>query len=106
MNLRDYQLLADKYAEYEDPEYPFFALVEEVGEFFGKVAKRKRGDGKYKTQAAYLRACELELGDVLWQWSMCCKELGLDVHRVAQENLNKLEDRYERYVIKGDGDTR
>jgi NTP pyrophosphatase (non-canonical NTP hydrolase) len=106
MKLRDYQLLADKYACYDDPEYPFFALAEEVGEFLGKIAKFKRGDDTFPDQATYLEALQKELGDVLWQWQACCKELGLDVEMTAQANLDKLESRFQRYKLKGEGDER
>lgn len=106
MRLRDYQLLADKYACYDDPEYPVFGLAEETGELMGKFAKMKRGDSKYESMAEFLEAVQKELGDILWMWQATCKELGLDVEMVAQANLDKLEDRFQRYVIKGDGDDR
>ena len=47
-----------------------------------------------------------ELGDVLWQLSGLCMELGFDLNDIAHQNLQKLADRQQRGVIDGDGDYR
>jgi NTP pyrophosphatase (non-canonical NTP hydrolase) len=51
-------------------------------------------------------ALELELGDVLWYVAQLASELGLDLDRVAQANLDKLASRAARNVIAGSGDDR
>jgi len=49
---------------------------------------------------------EKELGDVLWYLSNIASDLGLSLSQIAKTNLDKLEDRKERDVIKGEGDDR
>ena len=44
MNFKRYQKEAMKFAEFNDPLYPFFALPEETGELIGLIAKWRRGD--------------------------------------------------------------
>jgi NTP pyrophosphatase (non-canonical NTP hydrolase) len=47
-----------------------------------------------------------ELGDVLWFVSEMAYVLGLELEDIAQGNLQKLADRQQRNVLKGDGDER
>ena len=47
-----------------------------------------------------------ELGDVLWYVAAVAKEIGMDLDWIAQKNLDKLESRAQRGVIKGEGDKR
>jgi NTP pyrophosphatase (non-canonical NTP hydrolase) len=49
---------------------------------------------------------EKELGDVLWYLANLATDLGLSLGAIAQLNLDKLEDRKKRNVIKGEGDDR
>lgn len=103
MHLNDYQQQATQYAAYGNINYPYFALVEEVGEFCGKIAKNMRGDCDVaKTEAAMRK----ELGDILWNVAEIASIRGWDLSEIAQENLAKLEDRRSRDVIKGSGDER
>lgn len=114
MKLNEYQSGAKQFAVYPGhnvPEshelappaiYPFLGLSEETGEVMGKLAKVFRGDHA----ALDRKAIGLELGDVLWQLSECCRQVGLDLETVAMMNLDKLADRNARNMIKGDGDTR
>lgn len=88
-------------------QYVALGLVNEAGEFAGKVKKMMRGDRGYEYgSASFKKLAEDELGDVLWYLSQCCIELGLDLEGVACANLGKLADRKRRDVIKGDGDYR
>ena len=52
------------------------------------------------------QALKGELGDVLWYLTQICTELDLTLEEVAAYNLEKLLDRLERGVIRGDGDVR
>lgn len=101
MFMDDYQVEAYHYAAYDDKEYPYYALVEEVGEFMGKLAKQKRGD-KGITEPDIHK----ELGDILWQLCAVCSERGVALSYIAKGNLAKLEDRKNRNTIKGSGDNR
>jgi len=47
-----------------------------------------------------------ELGDVLWYVAQLASELGLDLDRVAEANLEKLLSRQRRGVLSGSGDDR
>lgn len=97
--------------------YMFLNLVGEVGEFAGKVAKHIRkqklninNNGLTAPDDKFTTEDELELrkeaGDILWQLSGLCTEMGWSLEDVAQENLDKLADRQKRDVIVGEGDDR
>lgn len=119
MDLNEYQKKAAQYAKYMAKDYPFLALTEEVGEVSGKLAKYSRKNnctlssaiadahGAHGASGTALREdLKKELGDVLWQLSACCVELGVTLEHIAQLNLDKLSDRAERGVIIGEGDKR
>jgi NTP pyrophosphatase (non-canonical NTP hydrolase) len=115
ITLNEYQLKAYSFAAYGDATlYPFTALSEEAGEVAGKLAKYQRkeqtntpnflGDSLKETQLR--EDLKKELGDVLWQLSACCCELGVNLENVALMNLEKLGGREERGTIIGTGDER
>lgn len=113
MTLNEYQDNAAKTANYglEGQEYTLLGLINEAGECAGVVKKYIRGDydnpddegQAYETARNKLSK---ELGDVFWYLAMCAKEWGYTLDEIAQMNLDKLADRQERNVIKGDGDDR
>lgn len=47
-----------------------------------------------------------EMGDVLWYLSAIATDLGFQLYDIAERNIQKLKDRAERGVLKGDGDKR
>jgi NTP pyrophosphatase (non-canonical NTP hydrolase) len=105
MLLNEYQTKAETFHAFSHMLYPYFALSEEVGEFMGKMAKAHRGD--YMGTADELDlALKKELGDVLWNVAAIASIRGWTLESVAEMNLDKLTDRKERKVIKGDGDNR
>ncbi|RME58673.1 MAG: nucleotide pyrophosphohydrolase [Caldilineae bacterium] len=85
--------------------YPTLGLVNEAGEVAGKVKKIFRDRGG-EISAADRESLKAELGDVLWYLAQICTELDLSLAEVASYNLEKLFDRLERGVIRGDGDAR
>lgn len=104
MLLNEYQERATRTAVYPQQEglvYTALSLAEEAGEFSGKVGKWIRKGGFFDKQAA-----AQELGDVLWVLSQAARELGYKLDEIAEMNLNKLEDRAQRGVLVGSGDTR
>lgn len=103
MNMNEYQLEASTFATYNNMNYPYFALVEEVGEFCGKIAKNMRGDRSPEETQALMKK---EAGDILWNLSEICTLNGWTLEEIAQQNLEKLRSRKERDLIKGDGDER
>ena len=85
--------------------YPTLGLVNEAGEFAGKIKKIFRDkEGVISEQDR--QALKHELGDVLWYLTQICTELDLSLEEVAQANLTKLFSRLERGQIGGDGDYR
>ena len=84
---------------------PTLGLVNEAGEFAGKIKKVFRDkDGKISPETR--EALKAELGDVLWYLAQTCSELELSLDEVAEANLSKLLDRQARGKIQGDGDNR
>ena len=51
-------------------------------------------------------AIKKELGDVLWYLANLCNELDFTLNEVAEENLEKLNNRLFRGKISGSGDDR
>ena len=90
----------------DDPiVYPTLGLVNEAGEFAGKIKKIFRDkDGHFAD--ADKEALKGELGDVLWYLTQICTNLGFTLEEVAEANLDKLFSRLERGKIRGDGDNR
>lgn len=85
--------------------YPTLGLVNEAGEFAGKVKKIFR-DKNGVIGEAERDALKYELGDVLWYMAQICTELGLTLEQVASANIEKLASRLERNTIQGEGDDR
>lgn len=77
----------------------------EAGEVWEKVKKTWRDEDSVITperRTALLKEC----GDVLWYLSATAQELGSSLDEVAQMNIDKLNDRRARSVMKGEGDDR
>ncbi|MFN0069927.1 MAG: nucleoside triphosphate pyrophosphohydrolase family protein [Chloroflexota bacterium] len=85
--------------------YPTLGLVNEAGEVAGKIKKIFRDKGGQISEDDR-EALKLELGDVLWYMAQICTELDITLDDVAQANIEKLQSRYERNTIHGDGDHR
>lgn len=106
---KDYQKESRKTWSYVKTEhaltYPTLGLLNESGEFAGKVKKIFR-DKKGKISKEDKEALKGELGDVFWYFTQICTELGLSLEDVAEANLDKLFSRLKRNKIKGEGDNR
>jgi NTP pyrophosphatase (non-canonical NTP hydrolase) len=85
--------------------YPTLGLVNEAGEFAGKVKKIFRDKGGVISQEDR-QALKYELGDVLWYLAQIATELDLSLDQVAEANIQKLASRLERNRIQGEGDYR
>ena len=106
---KDYQKESRKtwgYVKTEHPiTYPTLGLLNEAGEFAGKIKKIFRDkDGKVSKKDR--EALKGELGDVLWYFTQVCTELDLTLEEVAESNLDKLFSRKKRGKISGEGDYR
>jgi len=78
--------------------YLSLGLVSEAGEVAGKVKKNIR-DGTESNVVS-------EIGDVLWYCAMLANELGVNLGKIMEKNLEKLNDRKQRGTLQGSGDTR
>ena len=109
MDFNDYQEAASKTATYPDDValkgliYCTLGLTGEAGEFANKVKKIVRGD---KTLDQARTDLVSELGDCLWYLSEAAKNLNINLADVAYQNIQKLQSRRARGVVKGDGDNR
>lgn len=103
MTLNEYQVEAHKTTVYPPDQariYTVLGLCGEAGELANKVKKGIRGD------VVSLMPLIDELGDVLWYLTECARAHGYSLNQIAERNINKLKDRAERGVIKGEGDER
>ena len=103
MTLNEYQKRARMYMQgnvKNDALYLALGLGGEVGEVLEKIKKEIR-DGVFEK-----KALQKELGDVLWYLSQLSYAYDFDFEDVAKSNLSKLQDRYNRDVISGEGDNR
>ena len=109
MDFDNYQIEARKTAIYPNKDknfiYPTLGLVGESGEVAEKIKKVLRdnnGNFDYESKTAIKK----ELGDVLWYLANLCNELDFTLNEVAEENLEKLNNRLSRGKIFGSGDDR
>ena len=110
MDIKEYQEEAKKTAIYPKIDgkgwlYPALGLPNEAGEVAGKIKKIVRDHSFEMTEEMRLEIGK-EIGDVLWYTAQLASELNLSLDEIAQKNLNKLKDRQERGVLKGNGDNR
>lgn len=104
----EYEKLIYNFTKYPDAgqqsvqalTYCALGLTGEAGEYSEKVKKLLR-DGVFDKGLA-----AKELGDVLWYLTRSANELGYSLADIANMNIEKLTDRKERGVLKGNGDTR
>lgn len=112
MNFNDYQEEAISFAiypkskEWDLPLYPALGLAGEAGEVAEKIKKLMRDTDAKILTFAQREDVARELGDVLWYCANLAEDLGLDLERVAELNLEKLRSRKDRGKISGSGDNR
>jgi len=85
--------------------YPILGLANEAGEVAGKLKKLFRDKGGIVDQE-FKDMMIGELGDTFWYLSETCTQLGISLESIADSNIQKLESRKARNVIKGSGDNR
>ena len=106
MNFNEYQKLARSTAVYPEEHkvvYPALGLCGEAGEVADKIKKTIRGDSSLVEVTGNIAD---ELGDVLWYLTAIASDIGYELEEIAELNLEKLEDRMDRNVIRGSGDNR
>lgn len=75
-------------------------LAGETGEVIEKIKKILR-DGTYDEENIVK-----ELGDVVYYWARLCRFFGKQPSEVIAANVDKLESRKARGVLRGSGDNR
>tara|TARA_B110000858_G_C17380383_1_gene283537 strand:- start:85 stop:396 length:312 start_codon:yes stop_codon:yes gene_type:complete len=103
MEFFEYQHKAVSFAVYPATHkvlYPTLGLCGESGEVAEKVKKQVR-DGVFNRHEV-----AKELGDVLWYLTNVCNDIGYNLEEIATMNIEKLNSRKDRDVIKGSGDNR
>ena len=115
MNLNEYQSEAQSFAVNDDLIHFTFGLLEEAGEAAGVLKRVFRfdlgywdSDSNYDYGVSYMARDKLimELVDILWHVALVANNLGYSLETVADLNLQKLQSRKERDMIKGSGDDR
>ena len=115
MDLNQYQAKAMSTALEVNAEHMAFGLVEEAGEVAAIMKRFHRGDAGYFDEWASefdflsveaVNKLEAELGDILWYVAVFANHLGLSLNEVAIYNLNKLQSRKARDMLRGSGDDR
>ena len=113
MKFDDYQKKATKYDFFEATEdtnqvgflEKVLGLVGEAGETADKIKKLIRDkDGVVSDEDRTV--ISKELGDTLWYLASIARYLNVPLSEVAQGNLDKLESRFERNKLHGEGDER
>ena len=113
MDFDEYQERAAKYdlaaatMDLKDPGFieTVLGLVGEAGETADKIKKLIRD----KDGVASEEDCGLivkELGDTLWYIAAVSRYLGVPLSEVASGNIDKLESRWQRDKLHGEGDER
>ncbi|MBQ6321098.1 nucleoside triphosphate pyrophosphohydrolase family protein [Candidatus Saccharibacteria bacterium] len=80
-------------------------LTGEAGETADKIKKILRDKNGVVSDEDRGAICK-ELGDTLWYLASIARYLDLPLSEVAEKNVAKLEDRYQRNKIHGSGDER
>lgn len=117
LSLNKYQEKAKSTCTDNSYSYSYLSagLIEEVGEFFGKIAKmvRKGELPQNFTREDILalpdekrEALMKEGGDMSWFLAVLLDWFGWSFEQVGNGNLEKLADRQKRGVIVGEGDNR
>ena len=98
----DYQLKAKETAIFPKDkalEYLCLGLVGEAGEIANKAKKVIRDNKKDHDLGG-------EIGDVLWYCAMLADYFDINLGKIMEDNLDKLQSRKTRGVLGGSGDTR
>ena len=80
--------------------YLALGLTSEAGEVAGKIKKLYRDGVMVNDDVAQ------EIGDCIWYLCMLCRAIGYSASDVLAMNYEKLNDRFERDKLKGEGDDR
>lgn len=110
MDLDSYQRQAQRTAIFPQT-LPDFLSVGQVYTVLGQSGESGEIDEKLKkaireNDEEYIEDMRDEVGDCLWYLSQVCEEFDWNLGQIAEENIEKLQDRQERGQLTGEGDDR
>lgn len=113
MDFDEYQQKATKYdlakatTDLKDPGFieKVLGLVGEAGETADKIKKILRDKDGVASDEDHELVIK-ELGDTLWYIASIARYLNVDFSEVARGNIEKLESRWQRDKLHGEGDER
>ena len=113
MDFDEYQQKATKYdlakatTDLKDPGFieKVLGLVGEAGETADKIKKILRDKDGVASDEDHELVIK-ELGDTLWYIASIARYLNVDFSEVARGNIEKLESRWQRNKLHGEGDER
>ena len=108
MDFNQYNILASKVILYPReiaPLYLALGVNGEAGELGEKVKKVYRDKfGKFDNES--ILEIQKEVGDTLWYLNRLSEELGFTLESAAILNIQKIQDRINRDVLRSSGDNR
>lgn len=109
MDIGTYQEMTDKTWKAPttiEPEMMcVLGMIEELGEIAGKLKRVHREDhGRYFHDR--VQKIKLESGDFFYYFTRFCTLMGYTMEDVMSSNVDKIIDRMNRGVLKGEGDER
>lgn len=108
MTLNEYQKKALETEDYQDELkiiLPTLGLTGEAGEVADKVKKVLRDNNGEFTDEMKEEIAK-ELGDVAWYLAVLANSIGYTLEEICKMNIDKIESRFVRGKIHGEGDNR
>jgi|GEM_PF-58629 len=108
MTLNEYQKKALETEDYQDELkiiLPTLGLTGEAGEVADKVKKVLRDNNGEFTDERKEEIAK-ELGDVAWYLAVSANSIGYTLEEICKMNIDKIESRFVRGKIHGEGDNR
>jgi NTP pyrophosphatase (non-canonical NTP hydrolase) len=107
MEIREYQEYVRQGAsdKYKDLKFAGLALVGEVGEVCDVIKKASIYTDEQKYVDCKAKLLD-ELGDVLWQWTAIVNCLNIDIDKIIEHNVAKLNQRHGGATIDKTGGKR
>lgn len=108
MDIKEYQkkaLATVMYGACKKIIYPTLGIAGESGEVAEKVKKVLRDEAGHFSIKQKILIMQ-EIGDVLWYCNALAHDLGYDLEKAMELNIEKLESRKARNKIHGNGDNR
>lgn len=111
MDFNEYQKKSRKHVFYPNQNTPdafrylVYGITGEAGEL-AEHFKHALRDEEDKLTRERKESIIKELSDILWYLANICTELGIDFEKVPKVGLKKIEDRFKRGTLPGEGDSR